>query len=127
MLLLFLAVALAGCGTGDGLMPITGEVNYQGKPLEYGTVTFVSPRTRQATAEIADGKIVNVTTKKSNDGLAPGEYRVTITALDRSEKYRDTMVPPSLIPRKYADYSTSELTATIRAGEANELRFDLEQ
>ncbi len=124
--LAMIAISTMGCGPGDGLVPVTGEVTYQGEPLESGRVTFISPHSRQANGDIENGKIVNITTKKTNDGLAPGEYQVTITALDRSEKYRDTMVPPSLIPRKYADYQSSGLNATIQPGEPNEVRFELE-
>ena len=67
-----------------------------------------------------------MTTKKENDGLAPGKYQVAISAMDRSEKYRNTMVPPNLIPDKYADYTTSGQTATIESGKKNGLRFKLE-
>jgi hypothetical protein len=126
-LVLLLATATVGCGLQDGLLPVTGEVTYHGKPLEYGTISFVSPHSRLASGEIKAGKIFGVTTKKQNDGLAPGFYQVTISATDRSEEYRVVLVPPNLIPDKYADYATSGLTATIERGKENVLSFALEE
>jgi len=35
------ALLLAGCG-GDGLLDIAGQVTYDGKPIENGTIDFVS-------------------------------------------------------------------------------------
>ena len=125
LIIALLAILCEGCGGSNSLIPVHGEVTYQGKPLEYGTINFVSPNSRLASGEIEEGKFVNVTTYQKNDGLAPGEYFVTISVLDRSEKYRNTMVPPSLIPRKYADFNTSGLTAIIERGKTNELRFEL--
>lgn len=115
-----------GCGkTNRNLAPVSGEVFYKGKPLAYGTITFVSAKNRSGSGEIKDGKIVNVMTFEKNDGVPVGRIQIAISALDRSEKYRNKMVPPSLIPRKYDDYSKSGLTAKIVAGQNNELRFDL--
>ena len=125
--LAFLVAVTVGCGSGDGLVPVSGEVTYQGKPLEYGTINFISPNSKLASGEIVDGKFLGVTTREEDDGLAPGEYQVTIDALDRSAKYRDTMVPPSLIPRRYADYTTSDLKATNEPDKKNELQFELDE
>lgn len=123
-LLLMLCV---GCSESEHpLAPVSGNVLYKGEPLEQGTISFLSSETRQATGEIVDGKIVNVTTFSKNDGAPIGELKVAITAFDRSEEHRNSMVPPSLIPRHYANHTTSKLTATIVAGETNELQFDLE-
>ena len=106
-------------------LTVTGHVTYQGKPLEQGSIAFVSPHSRQVTGEIKNGDILNVTTLHENDGIAAGEYSVAITSYDRSEKYKNTMVPPSLIPIRYADVSTSGLKANIRPNESNVLQFDL--
>jgi hypothetical protein len=117
---------VAGCGSGDDRVSITGQVTYKGQPLEHGSIVFVSPKSRQVTGEIERGEIVNVTTAEPNDGIAAGEYMVAITSRDRSEKYKDTMAPPSLIPMRYADPATSDLKATIQPNENSPLKFDLE-
>ena len=121
-----LSCAVAGCGPSNGLYSVTGQVTYQGKPLEHGSIVFISPKSRQVTADIEVGEILNVTTIAANDGIAPGEYMVAVTSRDRSEKYKDSMTPPSVIPVRYADVATSDLKATIEPNNNNVLRFDLE-
>jgi hypothetical protein len=122
---LWLACVVAGCNSDNNLCAVTGQVSYQGKPLEQGSIVFASPKSRLVTGEIEGGKIVNVTTFHENDGIAAGEYTVGITSNDRSEKYKDTRTPPSLIPIRYSDASTSGLKANIQPNENNVLQFDL--
>ena len=123
--ILWLACVVAGCNSNNNLCAVTGQVTYQGKPLEQGSIVFASPKSRLVTGEIEGGKILNVTTFHENDGIAAGEYTVGITSYDRSEKYKNTRTPPSLIPISYADASTSGLKANIRSNESNALQFDL--
>jgi hypothetical protein len=122
---LLLSSVVAGCGSGSDLCSVTGQVTYQGKPLEQGSIVFVSPTSRQVTGEIASGEILKVTTTQTGDGIAAGEYLVAISSLDRSEKHRNSMSPPSLIPTRYSDATTSGLKATILPNEVSALRFDL--
>ena len=103
--ILWLLCIVAGCGSHKGLVAVTGHVTYLGKPLEQGSIVFISPHSRQATGEIRGGDIVNVTTFQENDGIAVGEYGVAITSRDRSEKYKDSMAPPSLIPTELSPTS----------------------
>ena len=124
--ILLLTCVVAGCGPSNGLYSVTGQVTYQGKPLEHGSIVFISPKSRQVTADIQRGEILNVTTIAANDGIAPGEYMVAVTSRDRSEKYKDSMSPPSVIPIRYADVAASDLKATIEPNNNNVLRFDLE-
>jgi hypothetical protein len=119
-------LSLAGCSASDGLYPVTGQVTYQGKPLEHGSIVFVSPKSRQITGDIERGEIVRVSTTNADDGIAAGEYMVGITSRDQSEKYKNSMAPPSIIPIRYADASTSGLKATIQPNTKNVLRYELE-
>lgn len=123
ILILLLVLCVSGCGEQSSLAPVTGSVTYQGKPLASGTLTFVKPGSRQAMGEIENGIITSVSTKGSNDGLAPGEYQVAINAFDLS---KNLSPPPSVIPKHYGDYSKSGLTATIELGTTNKLDFELE-
>ena len=124
--ILSLSCVIAGCGSGTGLFPVTGQVTYQGKPLEHGSIAFVSPKSRQVTGEIERGEIANVTTVHANDGIAAGEYMVAITSLDQSDKFKNSMAPPSIIPVRYSEVTTSNLKATILPNNDNVLRFDLD-
>jgi hypothetical protein len=122
---LWLSCIVAGCDSNKNLVTVTGHVTYQGKPLEQGSIVFISPHSRQVTGEITSGNIVSVTTLHENDGIAAGEYSVAITSRDQSEKYKNSMAPPSLIPVRYADVSTSGLKANIQPNDNNVLQFDL--
>jgi hypothetical protein len=124
--ILLLSFLIAGCGSSNGLYSVTGNVTYQGQPLEHGSIVFVSQKSRQVTGDIERGEILNVTTNVASDGIAAGEYKVAITSRDRSEKYKNSMAPPSIIPERYADVSTSKLVATILPNNDNVLRFDLD-
>lgn len=126
MHILFLTCVTTGCGSTNSLVSVTGKVTYQGKPLDHGSITFVSRTSRQATGEIERGEIVGVTTTAVNDGIAAGDYLVAITSHDRSEKYKNSMTAPSVIPLRYADIVTSGLKATIQPNHDNVLQFDLE-
>lgn len=123
--ILWLSCIAIGCNSNKNLVTVTGHVTYQGKPLEQGSIVFISPQSRQATGEIKGGEILNVTTRHDNDGMAAGEYSVAITSRDRSEKYKNSMAPPSLLPVRYADVSTSGLKANIQPNDNNVLQFDL--
>jgi hypothetical protein len=123
--ILWLSCVVVGCNSNKNLVAVTGHVSYQGKPLEQGSIVFISPHSRQVTGEIKSGNIVSVTTLHENDGIAAGEYSVAITSRDQSEKYKNSMAPPSLIPVRYADVSTSGLKATIQPNDNNALQFDL--
>jgi hypothetical protein len=122
---LWLSCIVAGCDSNKNLVTVTGNVTYQGKPLEQGSIVFISPHSRQVTGEIKSGNILSVTTLHDNDGIAAGEYSVAITSRDQSEKYNNSMAPPSLIPVRYADVSTSGLKANIQPNKNNVLQFDL--
>lgn len=123
--ILWLSCIVAGCDSNKNLTTVAGHVTYQGKPLEQGSIVFISPHSRQVTGEIKGGEILNVTTFHDNDGVAAGEYLVAITSRDQSEKFKNSMAPPSLIPVRYADVSTSGLKANIQPNDNNVLQFDL--
>jgi hypothetical protein len=88
---LFLA-ALGGC-RNSGLpevIPVTGSVTFQGKPLEGAAVTFFTNEGNLATGELAFGTTdaqgrfrlrSQAGRAEALDGAAAGEHRVTISKL----------------------------------------------
>jgi len=120
---------VSGCGAENelGLIPIRGEVTYNGKPLSDGSVIYVpvEPNGRQASGRInADGTF-DLTTLKGKDGAMKGSYQIAVYALkskaggipsreDMESSNRSTGAEPEfVVPEKYADPSTSELTDTV--------------
>lgn len=134
----------SGCGTDDGLgrrYPVSGNVTYQGKPLEKGQISFISktPEARTATGDIENG-YYRLTTLTDGDGAIPGKYGVTIIAkspdyaqlLEKSKggipHQRDAMKvnqeAKRLIPAKYEQEKTSGLDQEVKA-QSNTINFEL--
>lgn len=130
---LWLAVAglAGGCGEGDGLKreAVSGKVTLNGKPLERGSIQFLPTQADQAAA--AWGQIVDgAYSVGAADGPVAGEYSVSITSAS-SETPAAGALPgddsgpadPNAVPEQYNLKTT--LKATVEAGKANQLNYDL--
>lgn len=106
----FAAIAITlsfvvGCGSGAGGSQITGEVSYNGAPLEAGFVSFASVGGGAAPfgAKVIDGKY-------SADKAKPGQYIATVSAtrsasagpLTREELAKNPNYSPNYIPEDAA-------------------------
>jgi hypothetical protein len=144
-------LAIASCGTDDGLgkrYPVSGTVTYNDKPLEKGEISFVSEdltKNYSATGIITDGSYT-LSTGGNNDGAQVGKYKVTVKAKEeflakaqadfQKESGRDNpKFPPtytakaeaaakSLIPAGYSDPRSTTLTADVKP-ESNSINFKL--
>ncbi|HBJ38524.1 MAG TPA: hypothetical protein DDZ51_27970 [Planctomycetaceae bacterium] len=147
-----------GCG-GDGgpvPVPVTGQVLYQGKPVEDARITFHG-RT-DAGGRSASGKTdgqgnFSLTTFKSGDGAVPGDYTISISKTAESAKPLDTAVDPDsgeygadygammaaaasgpalkklqpgVLPEKYNSPATTDLQRSVVADQKNEFTIELE-
>ncbi len=148
-------LSILGC-SDDGLekrYPVSGTVEYNGKPVAKGEISFVPKDAagHGASGPIKDGSYSSLTTLNPGDGVMPGDYTVTVTAkeMDSGQLAADTenlaskhgmgkmtMIPPELlakahkaakssIPAKYESSTTSTLKATVKA-ESNTLNYKLE-
>lgn len=112
--LLFLLVALTGCGQPE-YVPVTGKVTLAGKPLSSGTVTFVCVSGgKLGYGQIqADGSYEAFTGKQI--GLKPGEYKVTVVATeqDQYDSNKADSIPKLLTPQQYSDVETSGLKCVV--------------
>jgi hypothetical protein len=124
-LVVLVPVAAGGCKKSpdaDALPPpvqARGKVVYNGKPVANASVVFY----RDAGSETAKGKTnangeFALTTLAENDGVPPGEYKVTVAidAGDGEGGLGDEEHPPShpTIPLKYANPETTTLQATVK-------------
>lgn len=129
-LLIIVVLACAGCGEKTGVIPISGKVTYQGKPIANARVVF----TPKAGGRPADGNTnadgaYRLGTFMAGDGALPGEYSVTVSHTDV-----DVTKPPSTeitdgsayepmkedaakskIPAKYQSPTQSGLKAVVEA------------
>ncbi|MBI1246497.1 hypothetical protein GC197_01475 [bacterium] len=145
-----LLLCLLGCYARDdsGLpkrVPVKVVVLYEGKPVERATVTFGDAKIRGAVGNTDKNGEVRLWTYQPGDGVIPGNYSVAIRKLEvlvlpnpeevtpeefaqaERELNRALNRPPKyLLPKKYSDPKTSELTAEVVDGGENEFTFKLE-
>jgi hypothetical protein len=130
--LLGLCLVLIGiCGCADGRpkrYEVSGQVNWHGKPLDQGAITFLGVDTALGTggAMIQDGQY----RIPAEQGLLPGRYKVMITSSDPKNKVPDPDSPPGHLPvpkdriqPKYNVHTT--LTADVQAEGRNRFNFEV--
>jgi hypothetical protein len=111
---------LAGCDAGPKIVPISGQVLIDGKPLQFGYVRFVPPDSRLSGGALdAEGRF-KLTCLKDGDGAVVGKHLVEILS---QKPLSDTKIQ-WLAPKKFADHNTSGLTYEV-TGPADNVRFDL--
>jgi hypothetical protein len=134
-----LLMAAAGCGSGRGTVPVEGIVTLDGQPLENAAVSFVPAKGRPATAQTDAAGKFKLMTFAPGDGAAPGPYKVGVSKMEApaapsgnvasTSPDGKTMLsgpssmrggpppqPKSLVPSKYLNPNTSELTVEVKAG-----------
>jgi hypothetical protein len=111
-----------GCGS-SGMVPIEGQVAYQGQPLANATLTFYPAKGRPLLVSVLDGEY--------DTELPPGDYTIAVTrAIDMPQGYGRThwnQVPPQAVtlPDEYASRTKTPLTATVAADQAEPINFEL--
>jgi len=144
---LLASVLAFGCGQQGAdrpkTVPVTGTVTHGGAPVEGATVAFQSASGARGAVGVTDaGGKYTLTTFESGDGAVPGAYQVKIFKYKVAsseavvdEDSEDYVSPTedegeaeaeNLLPAKYADPTTSGLTATVTEGGDNTFDFPLE-
>jgi hypothetical protein len=119
ILALLCITGLTGCNTGPEMVPISGAVTFEGKPIPLGKITLRAIEGTRAPAvggTIKDGKY----TIDTRGGAPPGTYRVAIEAvakvgesqIDIPGASTDQLV--QYIPEKYN--KNSELKLVVESG-----------
>jgi hypothetical protein len=129
--------ATIGCGKqqgGPATVNVTGTVTLVGNPLEGANVVFNpaigSDDGRLASQAMTDASgrfelTTHVGGGKFKPGIVPGKYAVSISKLDTAAT-KNTFTPPkNLLPQRYADPKTSQLSANVKADAANDFPFEL--
>ena len=146
----FLITSLAGCGGGgSNLVPVTGTVTYQGKPLANATVTFI-PQGDGSLGVASTGEDGTFRIETGGEfGVAPGMCSVTVTKMESSgggqaalekmsEAERQKMMmsgksqsiisgtAKSVIPAQYGNALTSGLTFDVKPEAENNFPITLQ-
>jgi hypothetical protein len=109
-----------GCEAKQHVVPVKGKVLFNDQPLEFGGVMFQPDAGQPARATIQpDGTFV-LTTFREGDGGTVGNNRVRVTCFPSQQPRAESAAAvgevaagASLIPTRYNDFSTSELTVEI--------------
>jgi hypothetical protein len=139
---LSLIAGLSGCGSNEikptleKVVPVSGTLTYQGKPLENYQVSFIPTDGRRAAVGITDvaGRFT-LGTNDIGDGAPPGKHKVSVTFAPPSPDDSATSSPvddPELlpkpkvaIPKKYGNPETSGLQQEVPSGGLTDLKLDL--
>lgn len=117
----FLAILVAGCGSGERLLPISGNVSFQGKPIEKGVIEFVPVDGTQGPSMGGSIKDGHYAVPRTHGARENGTYQVRITAMKKTGKTIPNIMvqngPPmeledNYIPAKYNRESTLKTTVT---------------
>ena len=68
---LALTLLFSGCGDNGGRVPVTGTVNFDGKPLEDGSVVFSGDKGAAGIGKIVNGNF-SLSESGEQEGVQPG-------------------------------------------------------
>ncbi|MEW4526829.1 MAG: hypothetical protein ACF8PG_12240 [Maioricimonas sp. JB045] len=148
---ILLAGTLAGCTGGSSdkwaqqrpqTYPVQGVVLYNGEPVAGASVSFSSvggPNSVGAAGETDEQGRFTLTTFAPGDGAVAGQHEVSVikavvegedpSYFDENSPNYGKEPPPTttkyLVPKKYASFKTSELTATVKESSDNEITIEL--
>lgn len=126
-LLMFTLFAL-GCKDDGGRVTVTGTVLFDGQPLESGNISFGGEKGAAGVAPIVNGKF-DLSETANQPGVQPGSYVVLIQSWieERGAVLEDGSFSPgkTRIPLIYLDPAKSGLKAEVKAGQANDFKFEL--
>ena len=148
---------VAGCGGGPAVppVPVSGQVIYNGEPVEDAHVTFHwagEAQGRSASGKTGSDGRFTLTTYSTGDGAVPGDYVVTVskkeakggmdTEIDAAAgeygadygKMMDAAaedaemkeVLSDELPEKYADPAESDVKRSVIEGDRNEFTIELD-
>lgn len=138
------AMILAGTGCGGGAktggnpVAVGGTITLDGQPLEGATINFspVGEGGQPAHGLSGSGGTFRLTTRNSNDGAVPGEYRVTVAKQEgmgaggagidpKSPDYMKMMEKMSAGGKHNQTKDTSGIHANYREAARTPLKFTI--
>lgn len=116
-------LAVIGCSGPSGpplpkVVPVTGKVTLDGKPLANANLEFIPTAGGVEASGKTNAEGVYELAIRANKGTPQGNYKVTIEKRvkpDGSELTEGGGVGEQVLPTKYWERATTELTATVPA------------
>jgi hypothetical protein len=122
-------VILTGCNRSPKMLPVTGKVIYNGKPLEFGAVMFQPPSGQPAQGKIQSDGTFSLSTYRLNDGAVLAKHKVRIACYESMRPGAvkgpgEAALGKPLVPEKYTLVDQSGLTADVDENN-HEFTFEL--
>lgn len=115
------ALVVVGCAEKQSLIPVSGKVLIDGKPVTKGSIQFVPEKGRPYASKILeDGSFRLADLSVSKDrlpGVSEGKYRIGISSAEVVNE--DSGVILRQIPAHYADFKKSDLELEITEPQEN--------
>ncbi|MEW4563537.1 carboxypeptidase-like regulatory domain-containing protein [Bremerella sp. JC770] len=120
-----------GC-SGNGMLPVEGTVTLDGTPLEGAAISFVPAEGgRPCSGQTDEQGHFTLASYTANDGVPPGEYKVTVVKLDARRQAQAAPVEEGtepgeqvmgsieqatrfLTPKRYASPATTDLRVEVK-------------
>ncbi len=121
--LVAICAMFSGCGPKNPeTFPVSGTVTLDSKPVAGAAVVFTPANGQKATGTTDGAGRFELSTFELGDGAVPGEHGVTVvkTTVDPDDQEKVVF----LVPMKYGNPQTSELTCDVRE-EMDPVQFDL--
>ena len=133
MILALLAMAaVPGCTRNPRVVPVSGVVMYNDKPLPFGTVLFQPDKGQMAVGEIQGDGTFQLSSYGPNDGAVPGSHRVSVNCYEgqrpgtKQPEGGEVSMGKLLIPLKYTRLGTSGLSANVADAPTENIEIKLE-
>ena len=120
-----IGVGLAGCG-GSGVervnvVPVQTKVLFEGRPLAGAFVVLhpkanSNPKVLPARGYVDKEGNLKPTTYDAGDGVAPGDYAVTVEWRQLVQIGSDYEPGPNVLPPRYANPQTTDLQIRVAEG-----------
>jgi hypothetical protein len=113
---------IVGCGSNDGLVPVSGKVTLDGKPLTDAAVGFFADAGGVPAVATTDAQgNFTLSTHKPGDGATPGQNVVTITKqsnVDTKKPVEEGVIVQmrNESPVKYFSPQTSDIRIQVKNG-----------
>ncbi|QDU26002.1 hypothetical protein ETAA8_10740 [Anatilimnocola aggregata] len=131
-----LLIFVAGCDTGPRMIPVSGVVTLDGKPVKNAAVMFLSTSGGRPAEGITDAEgRYSLTTFKFGDGAVEGQHSVSVTGVESignpGSYTPEGMISGSgtqreiwFVPQKYSNPATAGIQCEVSPSQ-NKHDFDL--
>lgn len=131
-LMVVIVATLSGCKRNPSVVPVSGKVLYNDKPLPYGSIMFQPEKGQPASADIQPDGSFKLSSYSPFDGAVPGKHMVSVKCYQGQKPGAAPATPGGeislgrlLIPLQYTRFATSGLTAEITAAPGQTVEFKL--